>query len=623
MTLNPAPVDTPGLRRKFIVTSMLAAAVFLILALRLWHLQVLGVEHYRDLSERNRIRYLSIEPPRGSMFDRNGLLLIDNRPSFTISALRQEVGEREPLFAKLATLVEVSPDVLEERWRRLQHLPRYRSLPLVEDVDREVMERVQEHGVDLPGILVEVKPLRSYPFGDAAAHLIGYLGEITEEELHSADFSGSRSGDMVGKTGLERLFDGHLRGAAGQKRIEVNVRGKEMRQVTIREPLPGDRVYLTIDAGLQQAAEQALGEQAGAVVALDVHSGEVRAFVSRPSFDPALFARGIESDEWRALLDDPRTPLSNRVLRGQYPPGSTFKMVVALAALESGRVTPQTTHQCTGSMKLSQSYEYRCWKKEGHGTVDLHRALRESCDVWFYRVGLDIGIERIADAARRLGLGRPLGFPFGGERAGLIPDRAWKRQRFGTSWYDGETVIAAIGQGYILTTPLQLAAMTAAIANGGTVWQPQVVSRVENLAGETVWSSRPEALVTSDWEPSHLQAVRRAMQAVIQEPGGTAWRSQIKGLPYAGKTGTAQVVRLKDDDEPADSGEIPYRFRDHALFVAYAPADRPELAVAVIVEHGGSGSAAAAPMARMMLENYFGRQAREAAVDAPLPSGEQ
>lgn len=608
MSLNPPPAETPGLRRRFTLVSLVAMLVFVILALRLWHLQVLNVDHYRELSERNRIRYVAIEPPRGAIYDRHGRLLVDNRPAFSVSALRQEVGDRALLFRSLADLLEIDPALLEKRWEERQHLPRYRPLPLVEDVGRTAMEKVQEHSIDLPGVLVEVKPLRAYPAGDLAAHLIGYLGEVTEEELRSDTFTGYRSGDMVGKTGLERMFEQDLHGTAGQKRIEVNVKGREMRQVTVREPMPGDRLYLTIDAALQETAERALGEQAGAVVALDVRNGEVLAMASRPAYDPAQFARGITVEEWKRLIEDPRHPMTNKAIRGQYPPGSTFKMLVALAALESGLVTADTTHVCDGSIKLSRSFEYRCWKDEGHGQVDLRKAIKESCDVWFYRVGLEIGIERIAGAARRLGLGRSLGFPFGRERSGLIPDRAWKKQRFGTSWYPGETVIASIGQGYVLATPLQLASMAAAIANGGQVWRPQVVKHLETLSGEVVWSSTPETLIDTPWNSDHLQTVRSAMEAVVSEVGGTAWRSRLEELRFAGKTGTSQVVKRKDDEdeeEDDEEEEIPYRFRDHALFVAFAPVENPTIAIAVVVEHGEHGSSAAAPIARDVLSTYF------------------
>jgi len=623
MSLNPSPEETPGLRRRFIISSLIVVSVFFILALRLWYLQVLGVDHYRDLSERNRIRHVAIQAPRGAVFDRHGTLLVDNRPAFTVSALRQEVDDRKQLFHSLSELLEVDEERLEERWRAGQNLPRYRPLPLLEDVGRRAMEKVQENSVDLPGILVEVKPFRAYPYGEMAAHLFGYLGEVTESELSQPGFSGYRSGEMVGKTALERMFESRLRGTAGQKRIEVNVRGRELRQLTTRNPLPGQRLYLTIDAALQQAAETALVDKAGAVVALDVRNGEVLAFVSRPTFDPALFARGVSSDEWRELIDNPQRPMTNKVLRGQYPPGSTFKMVVALAALEDGTVTPSTKYECDGSFKLGNSYEYRCWKKRGHGLVDLHKAIKESCDVWFYRAGLETGIDRIASAAQRLGLGQPTGFPFGGERSGLIPTRTWKKKRFGTSWYDGETVISAIGQGFVLTTPLQLASMTAALANGGTVWKPQIVQKIVNLEGETDWLLTPEKLMETAWSADSLKAVRNAMESVVNDVGGTAWRSRMEKIRFAGKTGTAQVVRRKsDEEEEEEQGKedvIPYQYRDHALFVSYAPADNPQIAVAVVVEHGGHGSSAAAPVAKAVFEAYFAEATDDKETGKSLP----
>jgi penicillin-binding protein 2 len=623
MSLNPAPEAIPGIRRRFIVLSLIAASIFGILALRLWHLQILGVDHYRELSDRNRIRYVSIDPPRGTLFDRNGVMLVDNRPAFTVSLLRQEIEDRKDLFVKLGEILGLETDYLEERWQAGRGLPRYRPLPLLIDVGREAMEKIQENSVDLPGVLIEVKPLRNYPRGEFAAHMFGYLGEVTEDELGAAAFDSYRAGDMVGKTALERLLESDLRGSEGVKRLEVNVKGRELRQVTTREPLPGNRVYLTIDADLQAAAEEAFGDEAGGAVALDIHSGKVLALVSRPSYDPALFARGISSEEWRSLVDNSRHPLQNKVLRGQYPPGSTFKVAVALAALEEGVATPETAVDCTGKFNIG-SYEFRCWKRKGHGRTDLHKALRESCDIWFYRVGLELGIDKLNEAANKLGMGHALGFPFGKERSGLIPSRAWKRKRFGTSWYNGETVIASIGQGFVLTTPLQLATMTAAIANGGTVWKPTVVQRIENLEGEQVWISTPEKASETEWTEKHLDTVRKAMDAVVHEPGGTAWRSQLKEVRFAGKTGTAQVVRSKQDDEEEEEEleDIPYRFRDHALFVAFAPTENPEIAVAIVVEHGGHGSSAAAPIAKKMFQTYFGLNKEEVAVSETAAGGD-
>lgn len=602
MSLNPAPDATPGLRRRFIVISAVAAGIFGILLLRLWHLQIVNDERYRFLSERNRTRFIHIDAPRGTMYDRNGIMLVDSRPAFTVSVLRQEVADRQALFSRLSHLLGIEPRQFEARWRAGQILPDYQPLPLLEDIDRATMEIVQEHGIDLPGVIVEGKPLRAYPQGPVAPHLLGYLGEVTEDDLRRPEFSGYRPRNLVGKTGLERLFEEKLRGQDGYRLIEVNVRGRELRQLTTQKPSPGQRLILTLDSKVQAAAEKAFGEEAGAAVALDVRSGEVLALVSRPAFDPGQFARGITAAEWQALAADPRHPMQNKVLRGQYPPGSTFKVAVALAALEAGVANPETTVSCSGGIMLG-SHEFRCWNKGGHGAVNLHRALKESCDVYFYRIGMQLGIDRIAAMCHRLGLGQPLGFPFGGERSGLIPDREWKKKRFGTAWYDGETVICSIGQGYVLATPLQLASMTAAVANGGTVWRPQVVKRIESLQGDLLWTPDPQKLFESQWSPANLRAVRKGLEAVVNEPGGTAFRNRLPEVPYAGKTGTAQVVGRRGD-KAADTSK--YEHRDHALFVAYAPAIAPEIAVAVVVEHGGHGGSAAAPVAKAMLEAYFG-----------------
>ncbi len=602
MGINPVPTQSSGLQRRFLVFSAVAAGFFAILLLRLWYLQVVQDERYRELAERNRTRFVTSDAPRGRIYDRNGTLLVDSRPAFTVSVLRQEVADRELLFSKLARLLKVDPRLLDARWQAGRALPSYQPLPLLEDIDRATMEIVQEHGVDLPGVIVEGKPLRDYPNGPVAPHLLGYLGEITEKELGLPEYADYRPGSLIGKIGLERFLEAKLRGEDGYRLIEVNVRGREQRQVTARKPVPGQRVILALDARVQQAAEAAFGDGAGAAVALDVRNGDLLALVSRPTFDPAQFANGISAAEWRALSQDPRHPMQNKALRGQYPPGSTFKIVVALAALEAGIASPSTTVSCSGGIHLG-SHEFRCWNKSGHGTVDLHRALKESCDVWFYRVGMQLGIERIASMSHRLGLGQPLGFPFGGERGGLIPDREWKKKRFKAPWYDGETVICSIGQGYVLATPVQLAAMTAAVANGGTLWKPQVVKRIEGLRGELLWAASPEKKSAVKFSPGDLKAVHRALEAVVNEAGGTASRSRLKEVRFAGKTGTAQVVGRKGGRE-ADTSR--YENRDHALFVAYAPAVAPEIAVAVVVEHGGHGGSAAAPIAKAMFEAYFG-----------------
>jgi len=598
--------------------SLAVSTIFLLLVMRLWYLQIIQGETYVRLSEKNRFRYLPVAASRGPVYDRNGVLLVDNRPAFDVAALRQEVEDPDRLVSAVSVLLDEDPVQLAERWREGRRLPAYRPVMLSGDVGRDRMEQVQEQAVSLPGVIVEVKPARLYPFDELAAHLFGHMGEITEGELDKLAPLGYRSGDYIGKSGLEKHLEEFLRGEDGQRLLEVDVKGKDLRQTILRDPLPGNKVYLTLQYELQRAGEKAFGDQAGAAVALDVHSGEILAMISRPAFSPGLFSRGIRNDQWQQLLENERHPLQYRSIRGQYPPGSTFKIVTALAALQAGVVTPQTTVNCTGKITLGNR-EFRCWKKQGHGQTDLKKALRESCDVWFYEAALKLGIDKLSEMAFSFGLGAPVGFPLGDDKGGLIPTRDWKRRQLHDAWYDGETVIAAIGQGYVLATPLQLAVMTAAVANGGTVYRPQVVSRVEDWEGNVLRERQREVLSQISLPESVLAPVRKGLEAVVNEPHGTGGRCRIPGVRVAGKTGTAQVIRMKDDEEKSPDGGKPYKHRDHALFVAYAPADDPEIAVAVVVEHGEHGGSAAAPVAREILAAYFGAQQVS---DAELPVAE-
>lgn len=594
---------SPYSRKRFALALVAAAIIFLLLLLRLWQLQIISDEHYRTLSEKNRTRYIPISAQRGRIFDRDGNLLADNRPAFDVAVLRQEVGNPEVLLERLSGLLSIDREELLKRWNTGKRLPQYRPIPLAWDVDRDTLEKTLENIVDLPGVLMETRPVRSFPLGSLAPHLLGYLGEITDRDLGLPEFKDYRPGDVVGKAGLERKMEAVLCGVDGERRVEVDVKGKTMRILKTQDPQPGNNLVLTLQASLQQVAENAFDGQAGAAVVLDVHTGEILAITSQPTFDPAQFARGLTTKEWRDLQANPLNPLQNRAISGQYPPGSIFKIVTALAALKAGVATPNTSVVCEGSVKLG-SHTFRCWKRGGHGTTNLHKALKESCDVWFYKVAQDVGIDRIAAMARELGLGSALGLPMDMEKDGLIPDRAWKKKRYGTSWYRGETLNAAIGQGYILTTPLQLATMTAAVANGGTVFRPHIIKRIEDRINDTVQNTEPEILHKASLPAPYLAAVRKGLEAVVNEPGGTAWASRLEQLPFAGKTGTAQVVKLRDQIK--NENLIPYRFRDHALFAAYAPATNPKIAVAVVVEHGSHGSSAAAPIAKAIIAHYFG-----------------
>ncbi len=606
MGLDAKWTELPHVQRRFVLFSIAVGLVFLLLTLRLWYLQVIRYEDYLERSIRNRTRILALEAPRGPVYDRDGNLLVDNRPSFRISVMRQDVVDRDALLQRLAQLLDVELAVLEERWREGRRFPIYRPVPLATDVSRDIMERVQEHSIELPGVLTEVRPVRDYLEQGSAAHLIGYLGEITEDELNSDRFSHYQPGDYVGKTALERTFEDFLKGEKGQRLVEVDVKGKLLRQLQVEQALPGNKVYLTLSRELQRAADAAFGDQSGAAVALDVQTGEVLALVSRPTFNPALFARGIAGDEWLALLKDKRHPLQNKVIAGQYPPASTFKMIVALAALREGLITPKRVVDCYGDFELGGA-RFRCWKKVGHGTTDLKKALRESCDVWFYQVGLELGIDKLSVAAKEFGLGAKVGYPLPGEKSGVIPTQEWKRARYNKPWYAGETVIASIGQGFVLSTPLQLGVMTAALANGGKVLEPQLIRKIEDWQGRLLEQPQPQLIRQVNYPPEAWKAVHDGMVAVVNEPRGTGRVAQLEGVLVAGKTGTSQVVRRKSDEEEEQekNGEVPYRLRPHALFVAFAPADKPQIAVAVVVEHGEVGGSAAGPIAKSIIERYL------------------
>lgn len=603
MGLNSPGASASALRRRFFFLSLVAAGVFLLLLGRLWYLQVMRSDEYASLSDRNRTRLIPIEPPRGSIFDRNGELLVENRPSFSVALIRQEIEDPYRLLSRLNTLLGIPYSDLQHKYALLKRYPPYLPAPLVNDIKRDTMEILQENNLDLPGVLIRVVPVRTYTQGKSGAHLFGYTGEISEKDLQDPQYAGYRPGDMVGKTGLEKHLENELRGISGERRVEVDAYGRELRQMRGVAPIPGKKVYLSIDSQLQKVAEEAFGEESGAAVAIDVETGEVLAMASRPTFDPALFSGGISLKEWNTLRDDPLKPMQNRAISGQYPPGSTFKLVTAIAALRNGAATPETTVNCTGNITLGKNNQVmRCWNRKGHGNVNLRRAIKESCDVWFYQVGLKLGIDKLAATALEMGMGQNYDFPLDSVKKGLIPTKEWKKARFNQGWFNGETAIAAIGQGYVLTTPLQLAVMTAAVANGGKVLRPQVVKRIENLHGQVVFNAEPETFNTLDLPPNMFSAVRQGMEAVVNEAGGTGASCRIPGLRVAGKTGTAQVIQSKTAVASGD----PKNLRDHALFVAFAPADKPKIAVAVIVEHGGHGGSAAAPVARAIFAQYFG-----------------
>ncbi len=590
-------------RRRTILLAFAATVLFGVLLLRLWYLQVIKVDEYRAMSENNRLRFLPVTASRGALMDRNGVVMVNNRPAFSLTIIPQEVEDIEKTLDRLASLLDLDRLELGEKWQKAKGRARYYPVVVAGNLSREQVEIVEENRLRLPGVEVAMKPVRQYTFKTSTAHLLGYIGEISDKELEQPDYADYNPGDYVGKNGIEKAWEHELHGADGGRQLEVDSRGRVLRVLTESSPTVGNSLVLTIDQRLQQISEQSFGSQAGAAVVMDVTNGEVLAFVSNPLFDPALFAGRIPPDIWKGYLEDKRRPLENKALTGQYPPGSTYKIITALAGLEAGIINEHTTVQCGGDYAMGKS-KFRCWKSGGHGSVDLRKSLKESCDVYYYWLGEKLGVERIATIADRFLLGKELGVGLQYEKKGLIPTMAWKLKRFGKKWLPGETLPVAIGQGYVLMTPLQMASMISTVANEGTIYRPHLVKRVVDQDGKTIREFAPEVLGTTSISVAFFKKIKQGLFAVVNEGGGTGGSARLWDNKVAGKTGTSQVVKLGEDRKKV----LKYEHRDHGLFVAFAPYDKPEIAVAVVVEHGGGGGAVAAPIAGRILRGYFDLQ---------------
>ena len=586
-------------KQRILILSFVVGIVFLFLVIRLWHLQILNTDDYQAMSENNRLRFVPIAASRGAILDRTGKLLVSNRPSFSLAVIPQEVKDKETLLTLLSNLLGLDRAELAERWEKNKGRAKYYPIVLASNITRDHVEIVEENRLRLPGIEIEMKPVREYTSEQLAAHLLGYIGEVSEKDLNSTGFENYNPGDYIGKNGIERALENELHGNDGGRQFEVDARGRVLRTISESYPTVGNSVVLTIDAAVQKQAERAFGDQAGAAVVMDVTNGEILAFVSNPGFDPSLFSGTLPTNVWQGYLDDKRHPLENKALSGQYPPGSTFKMITALAGLQNNIINETTSINCNGSYDLGTS-TFKCWNKNGHGATNLHKSLRESCDVFFYQLGEKLGVDKIAATAQAFKLGAPLGVELLNERSGLIPTSEWKRKRFGKRWYHGETLPVAIGQGAVLLTPIQMASMTATIANEGTIYRPHLVKRIVDADGKTLQETKTEIIGTASFSKESFRLVKQGMLAVVNEPGGTGAMARLYDVKVAGKTGTSQVVKLRDSKK-----STPYQFRDHALFVAFAPFERPEIAVAVVVEHGEHGGSAAAQIAARILRAYF------------------
>jgi penicillin-binding protein 2 len=592
----------PELRRRTRVVYLILILAFLGITSRLAVLQIAQGERYTFLSENNRVRIKRVPGTRGMIIDRQGELMVDSRPSFDLLFVPEDAANPQNTLRQLAKYLGRNENELIGVFEENKSRAAFDEIILGRDVDWATVVAVETHQLELPGVNLRVRPRRNYADGPVAAHVLGYLGEIGPKQLKVLKEQGYGSGDEIGQYGLEKRWEGFLKGQSGGQQVEVDALGRRVRVLHEVVDVPGYTVHLTLDRQLQQTAFEALKGKEGTVVALDVHNGAILAMVSTPAFDPNLFARGIKSEEWRSLTKDRLRPLNNRAIQGQYPPGSTFKVVMAIAGLEEGVIDPDARISDPGFFPFGNR-SFRDWKKGGHGSVDLHKAIVESCDVYFYQLGTRLGIDKIAKHSRAFGLGEKTGAFLDDEKDGLVPDTAWKKKRFRQPWYPGETPSVAIGQGYLTVTPLQLANMMAAVANGGILYRPRIVNKVESVDGTTLREYGPEKIRTINLKPATLQRVRAALADVVTGKGGTGGAARSSIVSVAGKTGTAQVVEMKA--AYLKSEQLSYFNRDHTWFVAYAPVENPQVAIVVLVEHGGHGGEAAAPIAKKVFEKYI------------------
>ncbi|MDH5348140.1 MAG: penicillin-binding protein 2, partial [Nitrospira sp.] len=567
-----------------------------LLGLRLWHLQILEGPYYRDLSENNRTRQVLLEPARGLIYDRNGILLANNVPSFSLYVTLEDVKDREALIHQLSELLGLDPAVVRKKMetKGSKLLPR----KIKDRMTLRDATLIESRRLDMPGVMVQVESQRNYPGGLIAAHVLGYVGEVSADQLEKPEFLDLHQGSIVGQYGIEKSFDRHMRGIAGQKNVEVDAVGHVKKAAVVEKPEAGNDLYLTIDVRLQKLAEDLLGEEQGAIVALDPNNGDILAMASRPAFDPNILSRELTAKQWVEIVQDEGRPLNNRASQGQYPPGSTFKIPMAVAALETKTMSPSSTVHCTGGYQFGKRL-YRDWKVGGHGYVDLHEALVHSCDVYFYSVGQRMGIDVIAEFGKDFGLGRATGVELPSERSGIMPSTAWKQKVKRESWLPGETISAAIGQGFVTVTPLQMASMMGTVANDGVNYRPRLVRAVMDRATGNLQELPAVPRGKINAKPETFRIIKDALAEVVTK--GTATRAKSSMVTIGGKTGTAQVAALRQGPEE----NIPKKFRDHAWFVAFAPVQSPQIAVVVLAEHMGHGGAAAAPLAKEVIETYI------------------
>ncbi|MCU0614448.1 MAG: penicillin-binding protein 2 [Desulfobacterales bacterium] len=595
--------DSDWYKQRLTGAIFILITVFSLLMARLFFLQVIEGQEFRRLSENNCIRLQHIDPFRGLIFDRNSEIMVDNRPSFDLGIVLKDAHPLKNTIAKLIECTNMNQEEIEEKIAKNKSISPYKTIVLKQDIDRNLLAAIEVNKFDLPGIVIDVRIRRHYIRGKSAAHLIGYLGEISSKELESGLFPESNSGELIGKFGVEKSYEKFLRGKRGGRQVEVNANGQIVRILNTVDAQPGYNTYLTIDRLLQEKAENLLGDSVGAVVAMDPNTGRILALANSPSFDPNEFVTGLSHQQWQEIILNPFRTMENKAIQAEYPPASTYKIITAMAGLEEGVFDEKTSIFCPGFYRFGDR-DFRCWKKGGHGTSNVFKAIAESCDVFFYQVGAKLGVDRIAWYAKACGLGKKSGIDLDHEAKGLIPTAAWKKERTGTSWQRGETLSVAIGQGYNLTTPLQMLVLISAVANGGIIHKPQILERVATSNGDVVFVNEKQVAGKLPVSKKNLEIIRKGLWEVVNSNRGTAKIAKLKNEYMSGKTGTAQVVGRKKIENLKES-EKTRQFRDHAWFVAYAPSENPKIAVAIIVEHGEHGSLTAAPIAQQLIETYL------------------
>ena len=610
-TVHYPETEFGDLHRRLFILRVGLLLVVALLGLRLWHLQIREGPYYRDLSENNRTRLVLLEPARGLIYDRHGVLLANNVPSFSLYVTLEDVKDREALIQQLSNLLGFDPALVRKKMtaRGSKLLPR----KIKDRMTLRDAMLVESNRLDMPGVMIQVESQRNYPGGVTAAHLLGYVGEISADQLEKPEFVDLHQGSIVGQYGVEKSYDRHMRGMAGQKNVEVDALGHEKKAVVVERPQAGNDLYLTIDVRLQKVAEYLLGGEYGAIVALDPNSGDILAMASRPGFNPNVLSRELTAKQWVEIVQDEGRPLNNRASQGQYPPGSTFKIPMAVAALETKTMSPSSTVFCNGGYQFGKRV-YHDWKASGHGYVDLHNALVHSCDVYFYTIGQRMGIDVMAEFGKDFGLGKATGVELPSERSGIMPSTAWKQKAKHEQWLPGETISAAIGQGYVTVTPLQMASLVGTVANNGVIYRPRLVQAVMDRTSGNLQELPAVPRGKINAKPETFRIIKDALADVVTK--GTATRAKSSMVTIGGKTGTAQVAALRTGPEE----NIPKKLRDHAWFVAFAPVESPKIAVAVLAEHMGHGGAAAAPLAKEVIETYMKLAPQVPAVTSDLSS---